>query len=422
MYNLIKNLSLLLVGVLAALALGEAGVKIMEAMRRNKEISCATLCKYSVIQLDALNYNETASPRSKPPGSFRILSFGDSFAYSIVRAPHHYHGLAANLASELSKRPVRIVNLGEPAVSFYQYMKAYEVWGKLFEHDAVIFNVYLGNDLLDVAYGYLPDDAPIHRLFLHLDRDLATGKTRSVALPRKFPLRVFDYFYMAYLHYSGAIESVPTAGTTGPYNFAVAKLKENVWLDNLNAQLDNFDASKIDKLRDGYVAAIQFARFVARLKDRGKRVVVLLSPNQSQVNDNVLHGVVTTFNRDPSRIDLDLSAYLIQRIFHDSAKDIPLLYLRPVLKCAEQTGVSTYYETDTHWSAEGNQSVGRHLGRWLAINWFGAASDDSSNALPCSNAVYEGSQSIRGTPEREFIYASRIKPLVASAPVSGRMQ
>ena len=405
-----KNFLLLVAGIFVAVALAEAAVRIIEAAGNNKEISYSNLYRDSVIQLNALNYNEMPVPRAKPPGSFRVLSFGDSFAYSIVKAPRHYHGIAASLASEISKRPVQIVNLGEPAVSFYQYMNAYEVWGKLFEYDGVIFNVYLGNDVLDVAYKYVPNDVKIHRLFLPLDVDLATGRPRSVALPRKFPLRLLDYAYANYLLYTRAVEPT-SAMPSSPYNFAVVKLNEDVWLDILNTQLDNFDAAKIEKLREGYLAAIKFARFAAKVGDNGKRVVVLLSPNESQVNDRVLDQVVQKFKRDLSHLDLDLNAYIIQRIFQEVAKEIPVIYLRSILRCAEQSGVSTYYGTDTHWSVDGNSVVGRYLGRWVATNWLGTADlsdrSDGRDHGSCSQGMSE-------EPQRDSLFTSRIKPLIDS--------
>jgi len=400
-----KTLLLFVLSMVVALLLCEVGIRIFEATR-GKEISYEALYKNSTIPLDTLNYNESPVSRSKPKEEFRVLSFGDSFAYSIVRAPNHYHGIAANRATELSQRLVTVVNLGEPAVSFYQYMKAYEVWGKLLEHDGVVFNIYLGNDLLDVAYRYVSTDVKVNRLFLNLDRDPATGQSRSVSIPKKFTLRILDYAYAAQLIFQGVVKpaSVPPQAT-GLYNFAVLKLAEDKWLNILNTQLDNFDATKLARLREGYLAVIKFASFVSKIRSDGKKVLVMLAPNQVQVSDPTLDLVMTKFRHDRALFDLDLSAALIYQIFQDFDPGVGLTYLRTPLRCAEQQGAPTYYETDTHWSVEGNRVVGQYLGSWLANRWLGVPPVPDKQ---CDDKVDL-------SPERVFIYNLQIKPLFEAA-------
>ena len=400
-----KTLLLFVLSVVVALLLGEVGIRIFEATR-GKEISYEALYKNSTIPLDTLNYNESPVSRSKPKEEFRVLSFGDSFAYSIVRAPNHYHGIAAKRATELSQQLVTVVNLGEPAVSFYQYMKAYGVWGKLLEHDGVVFNIYLGNDLLDVAYRYVSSDVKINRLFLNLDRDLATGQSRSVSIPAKFPLRILDYAYAAKLIFSGAVQpaSVPHPAT-GLYNFAVTKLAEDKWLDILNTQLDNFDTAKLARLQEGYLAVIKFASFVSKIRSDGKKVLVMLAPNQAQVSDPTLDLVMTKFKHDRALFDLDLNAALIYQIFQHIDQGVGLTYLRNPLRCAEQQGTPTYYDTDTHWSVEGNRVVGQHLGSWLASRWLGVPTVADRQ---CDDKVDLSS-------ERVSIYNLQIKPLFEAA-------
>jgi hypothetical protein len=93
--------------------------------------------EHGVVDLHALNYNDTTVPTRKPPHQWRVLSFGDSFAYSIMVYDYSYSGVAARLANMRKAEPyVRIVNLGEPATSVNNYRAAYQYWALILQHDS----------------------------------------------------------------------------------------------------------------------------------------------------------------------------------------------------------------------------------------------------------------------------------------------
>jgi hypothetical protein len=411
--SLLSIMLLLSAATIAGLALAEGLLRIIEARRSSLEISYEALQGYSTIDLGSLNYNDMQVNRKKESGTYRLLSFGDSFAFTIVKPEHTYHNIAARLASRISGKRVRLVNLGEPMVSFTQYRNAYDVWGRLLEHDGAVFNIYLGNDLLDISYGWVQDDVELNRLFLHMDRDQRTGAARHVGIPSKFPLRLMDYGYAVYLTSTGAIRSHPPS-PQGPYNFALSVLDEQTWLGFARPQLDNFDPKKLGDLKKGYMAVIRFARFLQELEKEGKFIVVLLSPTQLQVDGNPLDRTLKAFSREKGELDMDLSAYLIQRIFAEVAPNVPLLYLRPILRCAAKARLETYYQNDTHWSAEGNQIVGEFLGLWLARNLGDSKMAVPKNVHQCTKGGlrYGSSPPLTETPQRTAAYVGTIRPLM----------
>jgi SGNH hydrolase-like domain, acetyltransferase AlgX len=410
------NALLAVTAVIAAVALAEGVLRFIEAREFSPEITYERLRGYSTIDLGRLNYNEDKVSRAKEKGTYRLLSFGDSFAYTIVQPPHTYHKVAARIASESTGRPWRIVNLGEPAVSFYQYMKAYKVWGALLEHDGAIFNIYLGNDLLEVSYDWVGKDEKINRVFLNMDRDLRTGAARGVTIPAKFPFRLLDYAYAVYLSAAGKIE-VPPVRSRGQYNFAQSDIDEATWLETLRLQLDNFDPGRLRALRKGFAGVVRFAAFLAEVGKHGKQVVVIVSPNQVQVDEAVLRRATEGREGKAGKLDLDLSAYLIVRIFETMAPAVPVIYLRPVLTCAAHEGLANYYKTDSHWSVEGNRVVGEFLGAWLARR----LSDSNAKTVKFSTACaeeglrYGERPSLPDTPERVAAYANFVRPLISAA-------
>lgn len=154
-----------------------------------------------IVDLRALNYNDTTMPVAKPANEFRILSFGDSFAYSIMSYDYSYSGVAARMSNSAIGRPaVRIVNLGEPATSVNDYMAACRYWSAALHPDAMLFNIFLGNDLLDIAFKYIPPQWVPNRINGELGFNMADGSKRSY-VPHRFSLRILDYAYAYYLNY-----------------------------------------------------------------------------------------------------------------------------------------------------------------------------------------------------------------------------
>lgn len=322
------------------------------------------------VNLAELNYNDTQVSRNKPENEYRILSFGDSFAYSITRYPYSYHGVAAQILSDASRdTTIRIVNLGEPSVSFYQYMQAWRHWAPLIEHDAVIFNIYLGNDLLDVAYHYVPDDVEINRIFGETGYSLQTGRVLSTRLPRKFPLRMLDYAYAWYHIWRGDIRPSKDTGV-GPYNFALVDLDEEIFYSMMLKQMDNFDPEKLQDLNRGYQALAEFIRMVSEIRQSGKQVVIMLAPNEFQVTPKQQQELRNRHDINLEQYDSKLSAYLIQGMVRQIDPEIPLLHLFDALLCADAEGQALYYGTNTHWSVVGNRLVGEILARFIAGEWL----------------------------------------------------
>jgi len=173
------------------------------------------------VNLRALNYNDTTLPAAKPADEWRVLSLGDSFAYSIMVSDYSFSGVAARLMNAVTTKPaVRIVNLGEPATSVSDYRAAYQYWSAILHPDAAIFNVFLGNDLLDIAFKYTPPRWTPNKVFSDKDFNIADGSSRS-HIPHKFPLRLFDYAYAYALNFHPAPPAFPLPMIPDPrYNIA----------------------------------------------------------------------------------------------------------------------------------------------------------------------------------------------------------
>jgi len=391
-----------------------------------------------LVDLSALNYNESQVPLRKPANEFRILSLGDSFGYTIVKYRFSYHGVAASLLNQaLEGVTVRIVNLGEPAISFYQYMKAYRYWGSLLEHDAVIFNIYLGNDLLDVAYRYVPDDAELNHVFGKHNVNLQTGQKREtdgtktqvriekqvIKVPRKYPLRIMDYMYAYYYGLAGRLQDRhPYSANGSPYSLALYPLPEEKYYHTSYGTLDNYDPSKVRKLERGYRAAIEFARMVSSIRQEGKRVLIMLSPPEVEIRSDLRRKVGNKYNADLSGLDLALPEFLVSEAIQRVDRQIDVLEMSGTFRCAANDNQDLYYKTDTHWSVEGNRLVGEIVAKYVSARWLQRYLSRPLAGLQACVVQREDllGDRIRPTEPRGRIVKTFLEPLIASTLADSR--
>lgn len=352
----IRRMGLALVSLAVGIGLAEAGLRALEGARHFPSIDGDS------VDLAALGYNEGTVPRRSPRDQIRVLSFGDSFAHAAVRPSFTYHAVAASLVGEVRPdRKLRVINLGESGTSFHQYMDRHRRWSQELEHAAVVFNIYLGNDLLEVALGHVADDEPLNPLFAQVELEPS-----RMPIPRRFTLRLLDYGLAAKLLLDGSYrpyvadqppEYLPTAGV----------LSDDAFYGVALSQIDNFDAGRLPSLRRGYEAMFRFMAFVAEIRARGIPVAILLAPSETQVDPDLRRELARRFGVDWGALDLGLPAALIAEAADRLAPNVPLLDLTPAFRTAAVSSQEKlYWRTNTHWSVAGNALAGHCLADLLA--------------------------------------------------------
>lgn len=320
-----------------------------------------------LVDLQGLNYNDSSVPKARQEGEFRILSFGDSFCHAIVQFPASYNGVAQALLSR-PERPVRIVNFGEPSSSFPQYIAAMANWSGQVGHDALLVNIFLGNDLSEAARGEVPDDGVINRVLGDNFVDVQTGRKRMSHVPRLFPLRMADY---AYAHYLCATEGqFVLKDVPHPYTHALGPLDDASFQRVAARHLEACDPQALGLLRRGYEGVAALGRYLGGEMAKGVKVLVLLSPAEVQVNDALFERVTSRMNAAPARFDRDLPNRLVAQALEAAAPGVPVLDLLPVLRRAMEAGASLYYPMETHWNVEGNRVAATALAEWIEANWL----------------------------------------------------
>ncbi len=362
MKSRLANILLLLVVTVATLALADVAFRFYES----RALTASYKPDGPVVDLQALNYNDTSVAKAKAPGELRILSFGDSFCFSIVRFPASYNGI---IQRDLTRpdRPARVVNLGEPSSSFLQYAASMLNWMPQLEHDAVIVNIFLGNDLSESAREEIPNDGRINRMMGNNFVDVQSGRKRMRHVPRKFPLRMLDFAYayvMYYVQGASVDHTVPE-----PYTFALGPMPEPNWLRISSRHLEGCDPTALPLLEKASRDVAILGKILSDVQAQGKRVLVVFSPAEVQVNPGLLAKAAARLERDPASFDVEQPARLLRKWLGESAPNVPILDLQPVIRDAFDKGVKVYYPLETHWSAEGNRIAGDTISAWITANW-----------------------------------------------------
>lgn len=362
MKSRLANILLLLVVTVGTLALADVAFRFYES----RALTASYKPDGPVVDLQALNYNDTSVAKAKAPGELRILSFGDSFCFSIVRFPASYNGI---IQRDLTRpdRPARVVNLGEPSSSFLQYAASMLNWMPQLEHDAVIVNIFLGNDLSESAREEIPNDGRINRMMGNNFVDVQSGRKRMRHVPRKFPLRMMDFAYAYYLYFTEGqfvLRDVPE-----PYTHALGPMSEADWLRVAGRHLEACDPAALPLLEKGLGDVDALGAALAQARAGGTRVLVLLSPAQVQLDPALLARAAERLGRDPAGFDLEQPARLVRERLAASAPDAPVLDLTPALREAASHGAALYYPLETHWSVEGNRVAGQAVANWVEENW-----------------------------------------------------
>jgi hypothetical protein len=402
---------LALSAVVLALALGEALLRIHE----RRTLSLSTWLHADPLDLAKLKFNDTQVSRAKPAGEFRVLSFGDSFAYSIMSPRFSYAGLiASNLNRMLTQRRVRVVNFGEAATTVRDYAAAHSFWAKRIEHDAVLFNIYMGNDILDVAYGYTRAQWTPNHIYLDREYNLAGG-TKKSEIPRKFTLRLLDHAYALYLTRFKMVARPPaSAAHDERFNPAARhNLSQEAFLNTNRIQMVNFDPAQRETLAAGYRAIATFFRYVSEVRKGKPRTLVVLSPNEVQVDRSLRERIAARDRLDLSRYDLTLPARTITALRDAVDPQIELLDLSPYFVCASERGEHLYYLTNTHWGPEGNALAGRLIADSIERAWFGRATAGVESE--CDVAAYRA-RFAKVDQEDILRFAKRIASSEAAPP------
>ncbi len=331
--------------------------------------------------------------RKKAPDEYRVLVFGDSYAYAVTKPEYGFcAALERRLAAAHPDRRVRVVNLGFPSTSFPQYLEQFYFWTQALEYDAVVFDVYLGNDFNDVRD--TPYDPKAFAAALGEQCRLGMAYGPYTLVPHQYWFRFMDFIKAkilftlqsnAELRRMLGLPDLEKIGQlpegTDPRYASLLPLTPAQLASEMRSHLRAY----VPRELFGYAPALpwfqQLLAVAAGLEASGRPVMVMLSPSLSIESPVVREQAARDLGVPLAEVDATLpgrvAAELAGRV---GLSRNALIDLTPVFGSETPSGENAYTGVETHWSPAGNAWAGELVGDCLAARWFGRG--DAAAACP----------------------------------------
>lgn len=303
-----------------------------------------------------------------PPGTSRIVVLGDSFAFASGGLPWSLLW-TTRLEGELEQRgvPAEVVSLGVPAVGPRFLARLWQLEGAALEPEVALVAFFVGNDFTDDF------DQPMEvtsveglarwSLTVRLVRNLSRlWRERRAGAARWAPSS------------PGAADAWPP-GTEQPGYVerwrTDARLRAGDGRYTEDAYLE-IEEGRLRLVRDDHRET--FERFAGQVEEvlsalaasvrrHGATPVLVIVPDEYQVNDDLRHRILERYDVPPANIDVTLPQRRL--LAWCQSRGVPCLDLLPVLRAAEQQGEPTYQLRDSHWNPAGNRRVAEAVARFL---------------------------------------------------------
>lgn len=400
-FHFLINVGLAIVTCSVSLLILDFGFAEYENYFLNQKATSIEPTADEVYDLATLHYNDHVGKISKTTkeNEFRILSFGDSFAYSVVPPDKAYAAqLEFRLSSSLPKKQIRVVNFGGPAASFLEYITQFQFWASRLDYDAVIFNFYNGNDLSDLRR--LPYSASAEGKFSSTSLFIGPGKW----VPHAYPLRMLDYLVAYYHIYSPRLKNILPAKLSG-----AAIQKSNLFVNSafatqisptkmnsipkqyLKVMRRSSWAYRTDKWNDvvnGYRWLNALIRLAKNVQASGKKVLIVISPSYLAFSKPLKQEVANLEQIEEKVLDPFLPGKWVSLMAENISFRGNVLDLTQCLGKMHGEGNISYFAdfSNTHWTVKGNENVSNILADYILENWL-SQERSKNNLSGCTNQM-----------------------------------
>ena len=293
------------------------------------------------LRVNAHGYFDEPFSVEKPPGTFRIVALGDSFAVGMVPYQNNFLTLVERdlNARRPGGRRVEVYNMGILATAFREYLHVLKTEGLSYAPDWVLVCVFVGNDIhrsrpttLLQKEGWVLYVAGSRAW--RLLRAPAPGLRRAV----------------------GPDASVSEGATTGIAHRAAWRQDETAptFAEHTYLQIE---ATRVDvcqrhlgRAARGYAYVTQSLAQIQRLVQG--RMTVLMIPDEYQVDPGLFGKVVVRYGLNPGDFDLDQP----QRLLGETCRRLGIGYVDvlPAFRRRARGG-ALYICQDSHWNTPGNR-------------------------------------------------------------------
>jgi len=315
--------------------------------------------------LNSRSFRTREYPVARQPGAYRIVALGDSFTVGAGSYARTWPALLEGEIGQRIGRPTEAFALGVPGVGPRFELRIWELERDLLLPDLVVLAFFVGNDFTD-------------------DQTAVPGSSRLAPLLRaSYTARLVRNLARAWRHRATRAAPAPApAAPPGRGGFEVPTDD----LERLTFSRDEHLAIEADRLRicvrDHQPQLVELAADIAQVLTRldgevrrtGADLVVMLIPDEYQVNEQLLRDSAAALGVTRSAIDLDAPQRRLTALL--DAAGIRSVDVLPAFREAARHQ-SLYYERNTHWNDAGNALAARLLADYVARERLAASRDAS---------------------------------------------
>jgi hypothetical protein len=299
--------------------------------------------------LNSRSFRTREYPVARQPGAYRIVALGDSFTIGAGSYGRTWPALLEAEIGAQTGRPTEVFALGVPGVGPRFALRLWELERDLLLPDLVVLGFFVGNDFTD-------------------DRAAALGgASLGPLLQVSYTARLARNLSRAWRHRTPRA-APPPPSDRGGFEVPTEDLERLTFSrdEHLAIEAERLQISLRDnraRLRELAADVAQvLARLDAEVRRAGAEFVVMVIPDEYQVNEQLLREAAAALGVPRSAIDLDAPQQHLTALLDAAA--VRHLDLLPAFRNAARRE-ELYYERNTHWNDAGNTLAARLLAEYL---------------------------------------------------------
>lgn len=283
--------------------------------------------------LNSQGYKDLEFEKQKAEGIYRIVGLGDSFAFGVVPYEENYYTLVEEQL-QAQNQSVELYNFGIPFLNPKDYLSVLVNEGLNYDPDMILVSFFMGNDFLDSQ-----------------DQNLSR------------PLYTYSYV-VSFLKFLWDIQKSYEGEWELPANM--------VYEDNMKVFSDeNYLTMEMRRSKIFIRENLEFSQtfdyameFINKINDIAKQrnieLLVVIIPDEVQVNMELQNQVVVGMNMQPEQLDFSLP----NRLLAERLSSLNINYL-DLLDPFQQVSKTTrlYRPNDSHWNIAGNRLAATEISK-----------------------------------------------------------
>lgn len=326
----------------------------IDALMQETPLGFVPFTEWKGFILNSRSLRTKEYPAPRQAGAYRIVAIGDSFTVGAGEHDKTWPALLENALADRMNRPIEVFALGVPGVGPQFELRLWELERDLLQPDLVIVAFFVGNDFTD-------------------DEELALQPSSEARLLRaSYTARLVRNLYRLRSERSAGFEgraSVPSRPESARHpggGFAVPtddiqrltfSRERHLLIEGYRMQI-TMDDHRDDFLRLSTRVAQVLQRFQAEVLATGAQFLVMIIPDEFQVDDAVRRDVLERLDIESTAIHLDRPQTRLKELLGSAG--VPYLDLLPAFRAAGRSE-RLYYPRNTHWNDAGNALAARLL-------------------------------------------------------------